>query len=56
MGKKKKKKEVFDKEKSELYGSARIGLGRKGFAFKDKSKYTRKKKHRKTFEEYLRED
>jgi hypothetical protein len=57
MGKKRKKKVVFDKEKSDLYGSARIELGRKGFAFKDKKKYDRKKKHkRKTFEEFLRED
>ncbi len=55
MGKKRKKKEVFDKEKSDLYGSARIELGKKGFDFKDKSKYDRKKKHKKTFEEFLRE-
>jgi hypothetical protein len=48
MGKK-KKKVVFDKEKSDLYGSARIKIGRKGEVFKDKSKYSRKKKHRKTF-------
>lgn len=56
MGRKKKKKVVFDKEKSDLYGTARIGLGKKGFAFKDKKKYDRKNKHRKTFEEFLRED
>ena len=56
MGKKRKKKEVFDKEKSDLYSKARIGLGKKGFAFKDKTKYDRKKKHRKTFEEFIKED
>ena len=55
MGKK-KKKEVFDKEKSDLYGSARIKLGRKGQVFKDKSKYSRKKKYkRKTFEEFIKD-
>lgn len=55
MGKR-KKKIVFDKEKSDLYGSARIELGRKGQTFKDKSKYSRKKKYRKTFEEYIKEN
>ena len=55
MGKR-KKKVVLDKEKSDLYGSARIKLGRKGQDFKDKSKYSRKKKHkRKTFEEFIKD-
>ena len=35
MGKR-KKKVVIDKEKSDLYSKARIGLGKKGFDFKDK--------------------
>ena len=53
MGKR-KKKVVFDKEKSDLYSRARIGIGKKGFDFKDKSKYTRKKKHKKGLvEKYL---
>ncbi len=42
---KRKKKIIIDKEKSDFYGSVRIGLGRKGQVFKDKSKYSRKKKH-----------
>ena len=46
---KRKQKIVFDKEKSDLYGSVRIELGRKGQVFKDKSKYDRKKKHRKDY-------
>ena len=46
MGKR-KQKIVFDKEKSDFYGSARIKLGRKGQIFKDKSKYDRKEKHKK---------
>jgi hypothetical protein len=43
---KRKKKIIFDKEKSDFYGSARIKLGRKGQVFRDKSKYSRKKKHK----------
>jgi hypothetical protein len=43
---KRKKKIIFDKEKSDFYGSARIKLGRKGQVFRDKSKYSRKQKHK----------
>jgi len=56
MGKKRKKKVIIDKEKSDLYGTARIGLGKKGFAFKDKKKYDRKKKHKSKLQEYLEKD
>ncbi len=44
---KQKKKIIYDKEKSDFYGSVRIGLGRKGQVFTDKTKYNRKKKHKK---------
>jgi hypothetical protein len=47
-----KQKRVFDKEKSEYYGSgSRKPMStRKGQVFKDKTKYSRKEKHKKDWE------
>ena len=48
---KRKKKIIYDKELSDFYGKARIGLGRKGQVFKDKSKYDRKEKHKEVIDD-----
>ncbi len=52
MGKKKQKK-VYDKEKHDLHKILRIPNAPKGFSFKDKSKYNRKTKHKKVYENHL---
>lgn len=41
-----KSKQIYDKEKSDYYGSDRKPLGKKGYVFKDKKKYNRKKKYK----------
>jgi len=41
-----KKKKIYDKEKHELQKALRIPTAKKGQVFKDKTKYTRKKKHK----------
>lgn len=51
-----KKKEVFDKDKSDQKKAIRIPTSKKGFDFKDKKKYTRKKKHKKGFIENTKMD
>lgn len=48
-----KSKKVYDKEKHELQKALRIPVSKKGFSFKDKSKYSRKQKHKKIYEAFL---
>lgn len=45
-----KQKQVFDKEKHEAHKVLHIPTPRKGQVFKDKTKYTRKVKHKKKIE------
>jgi hypothetical protein len=44
-----KQKRVYDKEKHELQKALRIPVAKKGQVFKDKSKYNRRKKHKKGY-------
>ena len=44
---------IYDKEKHELQKALRIPVARKGQTFKDKTKYSRKKKHKKSFKDYV---
>lgn len=53
MGKRKQKK-VYDQEKSDLQKALRIPNAKKGFTFKDKTKYNRKEKHKKVYEDYIK--
>lgn len=41
-----KEKKVYDKELSDLKKALRIPIARKGFSFKDKTKYNRNEKHK----------
>lgn len=41
-----KPKQIIDPEKSDVYGSVRKPTARKGQVFRDRSKYTRKRKHK----------
>ena len=50
---KKKQKKVYDKEKADLQKALRIPTAKKGFSFKDKTKYDRKEKHKKSFKDYV---
>jgi hypothetical protein len=51
---KKKSKKVYNKEKHDLQKALRIPVAKKGFSFKDNSKYSRKEKHKKVYEDYLK--
>ena len=46
-----KQKIIYDEEKSEQKRAIRIPIARAGETFKDKKKYTRKKKHKRNSNE-----
>ena len=46
-----KEKRIYDKEKHDLQKALRIPVARRGQVFKDRTKYTRKKKHKKGFKD-----
>lgn len=50
---KKKQKKIYDKEKHELHSILHIPTAPKTIWFKDKSKYNRKEKHKKSFKDHL---